>query len=190
MPVEEEVVTAPEVTAPRRVLVVGVGNVLQGDDGFGVEVAQRLMRADVPPSVTVMEVGIGGMSMVQELFAGYNALVVVDAVDRGGEPGTTYLLEAEVPNLIDMPLEHQQELMADIHLATPSRAFVLAKSLGVLPPLVYIFGCQPHHIDEFEIGLSEPVAAAVEPSVERLVREVRLLASAPTTAGCEKRTGS
>lgn len=153
---------------------------LQGDDGFGVEVAQRLARrTDLPPEVTVLEVGIGGMSMVQELFAGYDALLVVDAVDRGREPGTTYLLEAEVPDLAGMLPEQQQDLMSDMHLATPSRAFVLAKGLGVLPPLVYIFGCQPQAIDDMTIGLSEPVEGAVEPSVERLVSEIRRLAAAP-----------
>ena len=157
----------------KRVLVVGVGNVLHGDDGFGVEVAQRLARrTDLPPGVTVLEVGIGGMTMVQELFNGYSALLVVDAVDRGGAPGTTYLLEAQVPDLGEMPFEQRQDALSDMHLATPSRAFVLAKALGVLPPLVYILGCQPFSIEEMTIGLSEPVERAVEPSVERLVREV------------------
>lgn len=161
---------------PRRVLVAGVGNVLQGDDGFGVKVAQQLAeRTDLPPGVNVIEVGIGGMSLVQELFAGYSALVVVDAVDRGGTPGTTYLLEAEVPDLADMPAEEREDHLADMHLATPARAFVLAKGLGVLPPLVYILGCQPHTIEDLSIGLSEAVEGAVAPTVERLVREVHRL---------------
>jgi hydrogenase maturation protease len=156
-----------------RVLVVGVGNVLHGDDGFGVEVAQRLaQRTDLPPGVTVLEVGIGGMAMVQELFTGYSALIVVDAVDRGGAPGTTYLLEAEVPEISELPFEQRQDALSDMHLATPSRAFVLARALGVLPSLVYIFGCQPYSIEEMTIGLSEPVQRAVEPGVERLVGEV------------------
>lgn len=162
---------------PRRVLVAGVGNVLQGDDGFGVRVVQQLAeRTDLPPGVNVIEVGIGGMSLVQELFAGYYALVVVDTVDRGGKPGTTYLLEAVVPDLADMPAEEREDHLADMHLATPSRAFVLAKGLGVLPPRVYILGCQPHSIEELSLGLSAAVEAAVAPTVERLVREAHRLA--------------
>ncbi len=170
----------------RRVLVVGVGNVLQGDDGFGVEVVQRLARrTDLPSTVTLLETGIGGMGMVQELYNGYDALVVVDAVDRGGEPGTTYLLEAEVPNLANLPLEERQDYLADMHLATPSRAFVLAKAVGVLPPAVYILGCQPAVINDLVLGLSRPVQQAVEPSVERLVREIHRLAGAPLEARSE-----
>ena len=164
---------------PRRVLVVGVGNVLHGDDGFGVAVVQRLAtRADLPNGVTVLEVGIGGMGLVQELFSGYDALLVVDAVDRGGLPGTTYLLEAEVPNIADLPSEQREEFLADMHLATPSRAFVLAKAVGVLPPSVYILGCQPQAIDDMVLGLSEPVEQAVGPTVERLLLEVRRLTGA------------
>lgn len=169
-------------------LVVGVGNVLQGDDGFGVEVARRLaQRTDLSPDVTILEVGIGGMGMVQELFNGYSALVVVDAVDRGGAPGTTYLLEVEVPDLTDLPPEQRQDHLSDVHLATPSRAFVLAKALGVLPPSVYMLGCQPGVIDDLVIGLSEPVEQAVGPSVERLVNEVHRLTGVPVVAMNAKR---
>src|SRR5688572_19020846 len=119
-------------TLNARVLVVGVGNVLQGDDGFGVEVVKRLaQRKDLSPGAVVLETGIGGMTLVQELFNGYDVLIVVDAVDRGGIPGTTYLLEAEVPNLAELPSGQRADFMADMHLATPARAFVMAKALGV-----------------------------------------------------------
>src|SRR5215217_5103816 len=94
----------------RRVLVVGFGNVLNGDDGFGVAVLQRLVGyPDLPPGVTLLEVGIGGMSMIHALQDGYDALLLVDAVDRGGAPGTTYLLEPEVPNLAALPFVERQD---------------------------------------------------------------------------------
>ncbi len=65
-----------------RVLVAGMGNVLRRDDGFGVEVAQRLTRSAVlPGEVKIIEVGIGGVHLVQELMDGYEALVIIDAVE-------------------------------------------------------------------------------------------------------------
>jgi hydrogenase maturation protease len=170
-------------SAKRRVLVAGVGNVLQGDDGFGVKVAQRLAEhADLPPGVTVIEVGIGGMGLVQELFEGYDVLIVADAVDRGGEPGTVYLLEAAVPNLTELPFEQREDYLADMHLATPSKVFVMAKALGVLPPSVYILGCQPAVTDDLILGLSEAVERAVERSVERLLEEIHRLAGVPVAS--------
>ena len=87
-----------------RVLVAGIGNVLHGDDGFGVAVAQRLaQRPDLPPNVKVVETGIGGISLVQELFDGYDVLLMVDAVDRRGAPGQIFLLETQVQDLREWP---------------------------------------------------------------------------------------
>src|SRR5262249_59828840 len=90
---------APEGLGMRpRVLIVGVGNVLRGDDGFGVEVARRL--ADVPEVAArakVIESGIGGVYVVQELLDGYDQLVILHAADRGGPPRLLYVLEVEVP---------------------------------------------------------------------------------------------
>lgn len=160
----------------RRVLVAGFGNVLLGDDGFGITVVQQLARRpDLPPTVRVAEVGIGGISLVQELFDRYDVLLIVDAVDRGGAPGTIYLLMQEVPDLARWPYEQRQDFLANMHMTTPSRALILARALGVLPASVYMLGCQPTSCDELVIGLSPPVERAVELSLERLVGELRQL---------------
>src|SRR5712691_1920771 len=175
--------TAGQRTKPgdgRHVLVAGVGNVLRGDDGFGIAVVQQLaQRSDLPPTVKVVEVGIGGISLVQELLDGYDVLLIVDAVDRGGAPGTIYLLEPEVPDLAQWPFEQRQDFLADMHMTTPARALILAKALGVLPPSVYMLGCQPTTCGELVIGLSHPVERAVELSVERLIGELRQLTGVP-----------
>ena len=160
----------------RRILVAGIGNVLRGDDGFGNAVAQQLaQQPDLPPTVTVVEVGIGGISLVHEMLGGYDVLLIVDALDRGGAPGTIYLLEPQVPDLKQWPFEQRQDFLADMHMTTPSRALILARALGVLPPSVYLLGCQPTTCDDLVIGLSEPVERAVAPSVERLVSEIHRL---------------
>lgn len=170
------VVVEPKQKHERRILVAGIGNVLHGDDGFGVVVAQQLaQRTDIPPSAKVIEVGIGGISLVQELLDIYDVLLLIDAVERGGQPGTLYLLEQEVPDLAQWPFEARQDFLANMHMTTPSRALILARALGVLPPAVYLLGCQPMIYDDLVIGLSEAVERAVTPSVERLVRELHRL---------------
>ena len=163
-----------------RVLVAGIGNVLHGDDGFGVAVAQRLaQRPDLPPNVKVVETGIGGISLVQELFDGYDVLLMVDAVDRRGAPGMIFLLETQVQDLREWPQEQRQEFLANMHMTTPTRALVLARALGVLPPSVYMLGCQPELFDELVIGLSPAVESAVELSVDRLIGELHRLTNVP-----------
>ena len=160
---------------PARVLVVGVGNVLHGDDGFGVEVVRRLGDQRLPPGVAVAETGIGGIHLVHELMAGYDGLVVVDAVDRDRAPGTVMVIDAEVIDVGGLPVDERHDLLADMHLATPERALMVAKAAGVLPERTIIVGCQPAEVDTLGIGLTSVVNDAVDRAVaevERCVREL------------------
>lgn len=150
-----------------RTLVAGFGNVLRGDDGFGVEVIRRLAEGPIPAGVELMDVGTGGIRLAQELLGGYDRLIIVDAMNDGDAPGTLYVRAVE-------GITDATEI--DMHLAVPSRALTLAKALNSLPPEVYLIGCEPLHVEELAMDLSPPVSAAVEAAVAR-VRE--LLASAP-----------
>ena len=168
----------PAAMTSARVLVVGVGNVLHGDDGFGVEVVQRLGAEELPAGVTVAETGIGGIHLVHELMAGYDALVVVDAVDRGRAPGTVMVIDADVVDVAELGIWERHDLLADMHLATPERALMVAKAAGVLPERTVIVGCQPAEIGTLDIGLSSVVSNAVSHAVIEVVRCVRELAAA------------
>ncbi|MDQ4001153.1 MAG: hydrogenase maturation protease [Actinomycetota bacterium] len=150
-----------------RVLVAGMGNDLRQDDGFGIVVVRRFFEEGVPEGVRLYEPGIAGIGLVQELMDGYEALVIVDATDRGEKPGTVYLLEVEVPDPEEFTEESRQEFLADTHLTVPSKALTLARALKILPPKVYILGCQPK---EHELGmdLSEPVERGVAEAIQRL----------------------
>lgn len=156
--------------AAQSVLVVGVGNVLRSDDGFGVAVARRLTGRDLPAGVTVAETGIGGIHLVHELMAGYDALIVVDAVDRGRPPGTVLVIDADVIDVGELPLDARHDLLADMHLATPERALMVARAVGVLPERTIIVGCQPTDAEELGIGLSAETAAAVDVAVAEVER--------------------
>lgn len=165
------------------VLVAGFGNVLRRDDGFGVAVVRRLQSEPLPAGVRLLEVGIGGLALVQELLAGrqgpqttrgepgapWRRLVVVDAVRRGGAPGTLYLLEPQVPDPAALEPAERQALLTDLHQAEPSRALLLARALGVLPAEVLLLGCEPAECDELGLELTPAVARAVEPAVRRVL---------------------
>jgi hydrogenase maturation protease len=165
------------------VLVAGVGNVLRADDGFGVEVANRLQaRDDVPAGVSVIETGIGGITLVHELQDGYDALVVIDCVDLGRPPGNVMLIQPEVIDVQTLSWEERNDLLADMHLATPERAMMLAKALGVLPAEVLEVGCQPVDPEAVGESLSPPVAAAVDVAVNEIMRHLRELTAARAPA--------
>lgn len=153
-----------------RVLVAGVGNVLRGDDGFGVRTAEALSRhGGLPEQATVLETGIGGIHLVQELQRGYNALVLIDAMDRGGTPGELFLVEPILPDLEAMSERERRDFFADVHYATPVRAMSLARAIGALPPFVRIVGCQPGDAESFGQGLSRPVLDAIPRAVDLVI---------------------
>jgi hydrogenase maturation protease len=160
---------APQPRRPaRRALVAGIGNVLRGDDGFGVEVARRLQALpEVTARARVIELGIGGVHLVQELMDGYDLLVIADAVNRGGPPGRLYVLELEVPST-PSALEAWERDLTDMHEAVPGKALVMARAIGALPSRVLLVGCQPERMEEVELGLTPAVQGAVDEAVSRI----------------------
>ena len=162
----------------RRVLVAGMGNDLRQDDGFGIAVVRRFLESGAPEGVEVYESGIAGIGLVQELMDGYESLVIVDATDRGAPPGTVFLLETEVPDPEDLTGEEEQEFLADTHLTVPSKALALARALDILPPRVYILGCQPKECG-LGMELSEPVERGVSEAVGRLRKLITSLMDQP-----------
>src|SRR5262249_60077627 len=112
-------------------------------------------------------------ALLQELLAECDGLILVDAVDRGADPGTVFEIEPEV-----LDGEH----VADVHLANPERVLTMAKAMGVLPERVLIVGCQPAEIDELERGLSPAVESAVEVAAVRVEAAVRDWLAEPVDA--------
>lgn len=157
-------------------LIAAFGNELRGDDGFGIAVLRRL-EAEPPTGdgIVLLEVGTGGIRLAQELLATYDRLIIVDAMRRGGPPGTVYVREVE-------SVEAIQEV--DLHLATPGRALSVAKALGALPRQVFLVGCEPLEVDELTTDLSSPVRAAIETAL----RSVKELAAEGATGPCPSRT--
>ena len=169
---------------PRKVLVAGVGNVLHGDDGFGVELAWRLAKRALPAGVLVIETGIGGMSLVQELMRGYDAVLLLDAHQAGGAPGTLRLLEPTLPELSDLDPHQLRDYFADTHYATPLRALALVARLGHLPPRVAVIGCEPGQHEVMQTGLSPTVAAALDPAEAMVIDWLADLARASQKGTC------
>ncbi|WP_049935534.1 hydrogenase maturation protease [Haloplanus natans] len=158
-----------------EILVACMGNLLRGDDGFGVAVADALRDRDFPASVDIVEVGISGVSMAQELLDEYDAFVLVDAMETGDDPGTVSVSRASVPDIDQYSDREVASFAADMHQTDPSKILVLGEALGVLPDVVVLVGCEPTDTDELTDRLSRPVREAVPEGadqVERIVDEL------------------
>ncbi len=147
-----------------RILIAGFGNVLRGDDAFGVEVIRRLETLGIAgPGVELMEVGTGGIRLAQELLSPCCFLIIADAMTRGGAPGDIYVLEVD-------SVEQVREV--DMHVAIPSQALSVAQALGVLPPRVVMVGCEPAMVDELCCEMSPVVVDSVDVAVAHILRLV------------------
>ena len=159
-----------------RILVAGIGNIFLGDDGFGVEVAQRLLRRPIVNEVRVVDFGIRGFDLTYALMSDYDAVVLIDAVPRGDVPGTLYTIE---PDLSALDSATVQDAMLETHGMNPMKVLAMAKAMGGQPKRLFVVGCEPESqaaSEEIErMGLSEPVAAAVDQAiamVESLVNKI------------------
>jgi len=157
------------VTLPteKQILVAGVGNAWLQDDAFGGECARRLEAEGVPSGVTVMDFGTGGLDLAYEVMRGYDSLVILDASRQGGEPGTLYVIE---PDMDEYAPAIEDGEMIDPHGMDPATMLRFVRATGGWPGKVVVIGCEPGEVDEVGLGLTPPVAAAVERAVG-LVRE-------------------
>ncbi len=152
-------------------LVACFGNILRADDGVGVVIAERLLAEPLPAGTRVVDVGIGGIRLVQELLEGdVNALLVVDAVDLGRPSGVVVVQRPDVLDVSTLSAERRRDELADMHLATPARALMMARGLGVLPDLTLVVGIQTADTYEPREGLSQTTAAAVPVAVQEIRR--------------------
>jgi hydrogenase maturation protease len=156
--------SSPTVAATPTILVACIGNVFLGDDGFGVEVAQRLAGRALPAGVTVTDYGIRGYDLAYALVRGADYTILVDACPQGDTPGTVFLLE---PDLAELEASSAAPMMLDAHDLNPIHVLRLARSLGAEIGRVVVVGCEPATLGPpgGHMGLSQPVADAVNQAV-------------------------
>lgn len=144
-------------------VVVGVGNAYRGDDGAGLAVAERV-RDRVPDGVEVVTCEQEA-SRVIDAIEGRDAAVLVDASSSGAPAGTIHRFDASAGPV------PAQSFRSSTHAFGVGEAVELARALGKLPGMVVVYGVEGQEFAAGE-GLSEAVAAAVEPAAEAVLEEL------------------
>ncbi len=143
------------------ILIAGVGNIFFGDDAYGCETIARMRDEPFADDVRMEDYGIRGTHLAFELMSGYEGAILIDAVPKGGVPGTLYVIEPDLQAATGMMDAHSMNLEA---------VFAFMRTLEGVPPRVLIIGCEPAVARE-EMGLSVAVEGAVGRTLP-LVREV------------------
>ncbi|TKJ29392.1 MAG: Ni,Fe-hydrogenase maturation factor [Chloroflexi bacterium B3_Chlor] len=147
-----------------RVLVLGVGNLLLGDEGVGIHAVRELEGRALPPHVDVVDGGTPGLDL-PDLISGYERVMIIDAVDAGAKPGTIFRFTPGdvTPKADAFPLSlHQVEILKVLELAT---------CLGqALPPIV-VYGIQPEDLS-WRMNLSTALQERLPELVEAILEEL------------------
>lgn len=141
------------------VLVMGIGNVLWADEGFGVRCVEHLAQNwKLPESVKLLDGGTQGLYLLPFLEEA-ETLIVFDAVDYGLEPGTLKIVENdEVPRFMGAK-------KMSLHQTGFQDVIATAQLMGYCPERLLLIGCQPEELEDYGGGLRDVVTAQIEPAV-------------------------
>jgi len=150
-----------------KTVVLGLGNILHGDDGAGAQTIGRL-RSDprVPADVSLVEGGTLGLELLPCVWD-CARLIVIDAIDVGEPPGTLVRMSGE--ELHSLPGN------SSVHQLGVSDLLVALRMLAERQPEVALLGVQPGSTD-WSCELSLPVASAIDCLVEATIRELQVQA--------------
>jgi hydrogenase maturation protease len=151
----------------RSVLILGVGNLLAGDDGVGVHAIKGLAGAGgLPEGIRLLDVGVAGLDILAWI-APDEPVVILDAVHGPGEPGTLYRLGLD-------EIEAPARPPLSVHGLGVADALHAARLMD-RPLRGTLIGVEPARIEAFTAGLSPPVAAALPALQAAAIREAKLL---------------
>jgi hydrogenase maturation protease len=146
-------------------LILGLGNVLRGDDGAGPAVIEWLDQQALPAEVEAVDGGTAGLDIVSTLM-GHERAIIVDAANVGRAPGEWARFTPDVARLRD------NDTTLSLHSAGLAQALALGAALNVLPPTIIIYGVQPQNLD-WSPQLSAEVQAAVPEVGQAILHEVK-----------------
>ncbi len=142
-----------------RTLILGIGNILWADEGFGVRAVEEFhARFETGEDVVVLDGGTQGLYLVQFVEA-CDQLLVFDAIDYGLEPGTLRVVRDEA-----VPRFTGAKKMS-LHQTGFQEVLSAADLLGRYPSRLALVGCQPLNLEDWGGPLTAPVRAAIEPAL-------------------------
>lgn len=155
--------------AKKRVLILGVGNVLFGDDGFGPSAVDYMLKnCDIPEDVYVMDVGIGSGDILFNVALSQTKpekIIILDAVDMKKKPGEVFQLSVD-----ELPTSK----LSDFSMHFFPSANLLMEMRDQMKIDIVIVACQAERMpDSVSTGLSESVKQALPKAVELALKLAR-----------------
>ncbi len=167
----------------QNILILGIGNILWADEGFGVRVAQALEQAYAfPPSVRVLDGGTQGLALMPQVQQA-EVLIILDAVDFQLPPGTLVELhDADVPAYLGAK-------KMSLHQVSFQEVLALCQLLGSCPAKLCLVGVQPEVLEDYGGSLSPVVRRQMPAAMERVLAYLAALGVTPALQPATMETG-
>lgn len=158
----------------QQIVILGIGNILFRDEGFGVRVIERLLSEyEFPENVSVFDGGVLGMNLLG-IMSEADHLIVIDAVKNRGKPGSLHRLKKE-----DLP--ERIRAKASLHEVDFLEALTMCRALDKVPQTV-ILGVEPEDIETLSVELTPTTASKINPMIDMILAELDRL-GVPYTKG-------
>jgi hydrogenase maturation protease len=148
---------------PRNVLILGVGNLLLTDDGFGVHAINALREFPLPPNVRLIEAGIVSHQLIPE-FHEADLLIFIDAVEAGDTPGSIFRFRPE-------DMQFMSQLKVSLHDISLIDVLHMTALTGERPETI-IIAVQPKDVKSCSMELNDEVKAAIPKVIDLILEEL------------------
>jgi hydrogenase maturation protease len=149
---------------PRNVLILGVGNLLLTDDGFGVHAINALREIPLPPNVTLIEAGIVSHQLIPDFHAA-DFLIFIDAVEAGDTPGSIFRFSPE-------DMQFMSQLKVSLHDMSLIDVLHMTALTGERPETI-IIAVQPKDVRTCSMELNDEVRAAIPKVIDLVLEELK-----------------
>ncbi|MFA4918653.1 MAG: HyaD/HybD family hydrogenase maturation endopeptidase [Thermodesulfovibrionales bacterium] len=151
-------------TNKKPVLILGIGNLILKDEGFGVHVVRQMADIPLPDNVELMDGGTMGIDLLYYI-EGRKKVVVIDVVDAGSPPGTLY-------RFTDKNIEYHKEMLRSAHEIDFAYILKMAEQLGTIPDEVVFIGITPREIEP-GVGLTPVLEEKIPQVIELVMKELK-----------------
>lgn len=151
-----------------HIMILGVGNKLLTDEGFGIHVIEKLMKEyEFSQNVSVMDGGVLGIYLLG-FISEADKLIVIDVIRNNGKPGTMYRIEND-----DIP--DRVRAKNSLHQVDFLETMTLCKYGLDKAPESVILGVEPLDIQTYSVELTSPVKDKIDDIIEKVLKEVEIL---------------
>ncbi|MDI6785725.1 MAG: HyaD/HybD family hydrogenase maturation endopeptidase [bacterium] len=155
----------PSPSLSKKIVIVGIGNILLTDEGIGVHVISELKKEEIPSYIEIIDAGTATIDLIDSI-CDVDKLILIDAVKGGGKAGSIYKFDPS-------DIEFEKEVVSSLHQVGLIEVLNIAQKLGRRPKDVVVIGVEPKEI-RWGLELSKEIKEKIPEIIKLVLKEVNI----------------